>query len=171
MFALISMVLAADPTRCVVSWSGPAAQCAVRGSYIVDGTGPTRRAAEWAARNQLTTILNANAAVQMQMHPGYLEEDFTRCDQAAQHADTFCFEAPDLADDKFCFVTFDDKNCWDGTVLNVEAVGWRVLEEGRDTMCPKVDQYQVELDYDNLATRRMVCQARCEEHVKVSCPE
>lgn len=171
MIALISLVLAADPTRCVVSWSGPAAQCAVRGAYIVEGTGPSRRAAEWAAREQMSTLLSSNAALQMQMHPGYRDEDFSRCDYQAAHAQSYCFAAPELAEEKYCFVTFDDKNCWDGSVLTVEAPGWRVLDMGRESMCSKVNQYQVELNYSNVDLRRLTCRARCEEQVRVSCPE
>lgn len=171
MIALISMVLAAEPTRCVVSWSGPAAQCAVRGSYIVEGTGPSPRAAAWAAREELSSILETTAAVQTQSLPGYREQDFSGCDQQAAQAQTYCFAAPELAEEKFCFVTFDDKNCWDGTVLNVEDVGWRVLDEARETMCAKVDQYQVELNYSNTNLRRLTCKARCEQYTRVSCPE
>jgi len=137
----------------------------------VDGTGPTPRAAEAAAHRQLAEILETNAAIQMQTLSTYSEDDFSRCDQAAARAETYCFDDSSLASDKFCFVTFDDKNCWDGTVLNVEDVGWKVLEDARSTMCDRVDQYQVDLNYDNVMLRRLTCRSRCEQRVRVSCPE
>ena len=53
MWWLLALAWAAEPTRCVASWTGPEPGCALSGSWSVDETGPTSRVAERGAHEAL----------------------------------------------------------------------------------------------------------------------
>jgi hypothetical protein len=171
LFFLPALALAADPARCVATWTGPKADCAVRGELTASANGTSRRAAEKAIHKELAVVTErAVAGARLQM-PGVAVAEFAGCAaRVEKEAFVDCFDAPELAEIRLCFVQLDDPTCWNGDVLNMEGVAWQMLAKGRKKMCEAVDERLVTQNYLDVATRRAVCAATCEMKTRVSCP-
>ena len=171
MLLFSTLALAGTPVRCVATWTGPKADCALRGELTASANGPSRGAAEKAIKKEIGVVTErAVAGAQLQM-PGVPASDFAGCAaRVAGEAFVDCFDAPELAEIRLCFVQLDDPTCWNGDVLNMEGVSWQMLAKGKKKMCEAVDERLVAQNYLDVATRRAVCAATCEMKTKVSCP-
>ena len=167
---LIGLVLAGEATRCTAVWAGPAPGCPLIGSFEVDGTASTKKGAERAARAQLSEVLLLSAQARIVESSVLSDADFGQCDDLVAQAYVNCFPEPELALEKFCFITLDAPECWSGEVLTVETDAWRALEEGRRQLCLKVDERLVQQNYSGLELNRAKCQAVCQDEVKARCP-
>lgn len=175
MFLLLGQLIlaaqAGEPTRCYASWTGPVPGCAIKGKVSATATGPNEQAAERALERQLTTILDLRSQAMMARIPYLAEAAFMVCEEmAATRAFVNCFPEPELAEPAFCFARFNNPDCWTGEVLAVEAVGWRVLGEGRSRMCGRVDERIVAKGYSDTEKRRATCAASCVAETTVLCP-
>lgn len=171
LFGTVALALAAEPNRCVVSWSPPTSGCAIRTTIEAHGSGPNRKAAERAARKQLGVAIDATALSQMARLGTPVLGDFSSCKDDVATAYIDCFPDTTLsAPDALCFVTLDDVECWNGDVLHVETLGWKALEEGRKQMCAAVDARIVALNYTDMVPKQAICKAACEVKTVVRCP-
>jgi hypothetical protein len=170
-FALVSLVLAAGPTRCTATWSGPERGCALRGDVQATATAPTEKGAERAIQKEIARVVDVSSDAMMAQIPFLHQAEFSTCqDTISDAAIVSCTSEPQLAGSNYCFVVFQDDDCWSGDVLSIEDVGWRALENGRREMCSRVDQRLVEQNYNNVGMQRAVCRAKCEQETVVSCP-
>jgi hypothetical protein len=166
-----SMVLAAEPTRCVAKWSGPVAGCPLRGELQASATATSRAAAERGARKEMGKVVRLTVAATVARIPAMTEAEFASCLKTVPEAAFLnCFDEPTLVPEAYCFADLPDPDCWTGEVLPIEEDGWRALDVGRATMCAKVDARLVTLNYTDLALRRAVCQVSCESKTTVRCP-
>ncbi len=167
--ALLPLALA-GPARCVASWTGPAAGCALRGELTASAAGPSEKAAERAVQRQLAKVTELAVAAHRARIPTLGPESFTSCAATVKEdAHVNCFPDEDLAEEGLCFVELADPECWTGQVRQVEGVGWQVLGAGRDALCRAVDERLVEQNYTDVATRRAVCAASCAAKTTVRC--
>lgn len=166
----LGFALAGQPAWCVASWQAPEPGCAIEGRIVSSAAGPSLEAAEAAARKRLGRVANLAAddlvgnqfAAPAQV--GYCEA------LARENAEVSCSDVQSASDGDYCFVTFEDADCWDGTVLTVERGGWQAVVRGRQRMCAAVDAREVRQNYGNVDERRTRCAERCATGVVVSCP-
>lgn len=171
MMLVLASLASAGPSRCVATWSGPVEGCALRGEVAASGAGLSEKAADRAVRKHLARVVDRSIAASLARMTIADESQFRSCEAVVQaKAYVNCFEDPALAAPSFCFVDLPDPTCWTGEVLQVEDVGWRALERGRDKMCAAVDARLVSQNYTELPTRRAVCAAACETKTTVRCP-
>lgn len=170
LFLLTSLALAAEASWCIASWDAPASSCAIDGRMTASAAGVNEDAAADAARRRLGRVaqLAANDLV------GYRElraDDLAGCAETVpDEAEVSCQPVESPVDGDYCFVTFDDAGCWDGTVLTVSRGGWQAVVIGRERMCNAVDARLARLRYTNSDERRKECSARCAAEAVVSCP-
>jgi hypothetical protein len=167
---LLPLALAGEATRCVATWMGAQPGCGVGERFHVEGTGANPKAAEKAAQEQLTQVLELYAASRMAVTPLLTPEAYSGCSGSAAQTHLSCFPEPELKETQFCFVVFNEKECWTGEVLNLEDAGWRALERGRKDMCTRSDAWLEQQAYQDVLLRRARCAALCEERTRVTCP-
>ncbi len=167
---LLPLALAGEATRCVATWVGAQPGCGVGERFTVDGTGASQKTAEKAARDQLAQVLDLYAKARMAATPLLTSEAYASCSGIAAQSYLSCFPEPILKETQFCFVVFNEKDCWTGEVLNLEDTGWRALERGRKDMCARSDSWLEQQAYQDVTQRRARCAALCEERTRVTCP-
>ena len=161
---------AADPARCVAAWNGAVAGCNVRESFDITAGGASDKAAQKATRSALEAALLAYAAAWKAASPLVDPAETAQCAAKAASTSVDCFPDPTLADEKFCYATLDDANCWPGDVLKLELTGHRSWDQGRKDMCAAVDKHLVAQNYADVEQRRSQCAASCVAKTKVNCP-
>jgi hypothetical protein len=167
---LVHTALAADPVRCVATLSTPTEGCMIRDTLSLTAGGRTEAAATKAARAALKDALGKAGEAFRRLQPAANPKDLLACDALVETAHVDCFPDAGLAQPKYCFVTLDDADCWDGDVLELEDTGWKVFDAGRKTMCAAVDERAVKQAYGDVETRRAKCAASCTGHTQVRCP-
>jgi len=159
-----------DGVRCVAVWRGPEPGCTLNGGIEASATRSSSEAAAKAARRTLSRALELAAsdlAKVSDRSPG----EYTMCNALPlENADLSCTAEESDTDGDFCFVTFDDPECWDGTVLTFERTGWRSQVDGRRALCEAVDARLVKQNYRDVEERRVRCQESCAIGVTISCP-
>lgn len=172
MLLLLAFAFASEPpNRCVVSWSPPASDCAIRTTIDAQGAGPNRKSAERAARRQLEVAIDATALALIARLGTPIPSDFSGCKVAVDSAYVDCYPDTSLAAaDALCFVTFDDGDCWNGDVMHLETTGWKALAMGRDMMCAAVDARIVSQNYTDAVQKQAICKASCATKTVVRCP-
>lgn len=171
MISLLFSVALAGPSRCVATWTGPAPGCAIRAPIVASGAALSEKAARRALAAHLDSVIELTIVASRARLTTLGPAEFAACsDIVSRDAYVNCFEEPALAAPAFCFVGFDDPTCWTGEVLEVEDVGWRALQGGRDKMCTAVDTRIVSQKYTDEATRRPICAAACASKTTVRCP-
>lgn len=167
---LLSLALAGEGTRCVATWVGAQPGCGVGERFTVDGTGANEKAAEKAAYEQLAQVLDLYATARMTATPLLTSDAYAACSSLAASTHLSCFPEASLKETQFCFVVFNEKDCWTGEVLNLEDTGWRALERGRTDMCARSDAWLEQQAYRDVVLRRARCAALCQERTRVTCP-
>ncbi len=161
---------AAEPFRCVAAWSGAVAGCNVRESFDITAGGASEKAAQKATRGALEAALAAYASAWKVASPLVDPAETAECAAKAAATSVDCYPDATLADEKFCYVTLDDANCWSGDVLKVEITGHKSWDQGRKDMCAAVDKHLVAQNYTDVELRRSQCAASCAARTKVNCP-
>lgn len=162
--------LAGEPNRCVAAWTGPVTGCNVRESFDITAGGASDKAAQKATRGALEAALMAYAAAWKAQSPLVDPAETSQCAAKAAAVSVDCFPDATLADDKFCYVTLDDANCWTGDVLKIELTGHKAWDQGRKDMCAAVDKHLVAQNYADVELRRTQCAASCAAKTKANCP-
>jgi hypothetical protein len=171
LLALAPLVFAGGPSRCVVTWEGPATGCELHGHYQATAAGPTPKAAEKSARKQMEKVVDLSTTAALDKRSTLTPSQFASCQaHVAEEAYVNCFEDPTLTESSYCFVQLDDRDCWTGEVFQVEDVAWKAMDTGREQMCARVDARLVKLNYTDLELHRAECQASCESKTTVKCP-
>ncbi|MFN7147474.1 MAG: hypothetical protein ACK4YP_27150, partial [Myxococcota bacterium] len=165
------LAFAREAARCVATWRATVPGAAIDEEIVTSATGPSREAAERAARRRIGRVAELTAddlvSIDDYLHPA----QFAACtDAASREAEISCNRVRATADGDLCFVTFDDPECWDGRVLTVDDSWSRALVTGRQRMCEEVDARQVRLNYTDLDRRRAECRESCATRTVVSCP-
>ncbi len=169
-FSLVTAsALAGDPVRCVASVQAPTTDCGLRGEFSVTAAARTERAATTAARAALSETLGKAVAHVLLSQPASTL-DSAKCTALVADAHVNCFPDAALAKPLYCFVSLPDERCWNGEVLTVEDVGWKVFGRGTAEMCKAVDARLVGQNFTDLAVRRAECAASCLKATTVSCP-
>lgn len=171
LLALVAVALA-GPARCAATWTGPAPTCALRGEVKATAAGPSEAAARRALKKEIAEVVRLTVASQRARIPTQVAAEFEGC-AAVVTEDAFvnCFADDSLVEASMCFAELDDRQCWTGQVVQVEGVGWHVLDAGRDAICKAVDERLVTSGWSDLATRRAVCAAACQSRATVRCVE
>jgi hypothetical protein len=159
---------AAEGVSCSASWGGPTTGCPLTAGFTTAATRSSVGDAERAARRELARVLDLTARDLVRRVPARSEAEFGLCEDAAMEQATVDCSGPPAG--SFCFVTFDDDDCWNGAVLTVDHGGWRGLLDGRAAMCDAVDARLVGQGWEDLDARRAACQASCLDAAEVSCP-
>jgi hypothetical protein len=154
MFLLYTLLAHAEGARCVATWQADAKACGIEGSLMTSATGPSMEAAERLARRRLGRVAELTAEDLVEKVRSHTGSEFFGCAENGP----------------FCFITLDDPECWDGTVLTIDDQGWRAVLAGRQMMCEAVDARQVRLNYTHVDERRTRCQESCAIGAVVSCP-
>lgn len=171
MLLLLLSLAHAEGSRCVATWRGPLPGCAIDGDVVASATRGSSTAAERAARRQLAKVLILTANDLVNRVPYRLPAEYVLCaERTFDEADIDCSAEASSTDGEFCFVTFDDPECWPDDVLTVGYGGWRAVIDGRTEMCEQVDARLVRLEYADLEERRARCMESCAIRTMVSCP-
>jgi hypothetical protein len=161
---------AAEPTRCVATWTPPVPGCALRQPVSALAAGRSEAAARRAVMRQLEENLGALAAALAAEVPGLPAESLEACPATAADGLVACFVDRELAEERICVVGLRDEACWTGDYLNVRARGWEAIEQGREAMCSAVAQRIATLGYAEAGKRQAICQASCQVKTTVVCP-
>lgn len=167
---ILSTAFAGDPVRCAATVTTPTEGCNLRDSFTVTSGGRTEAAATRAAQKALKDALMKSSAAFYAAQPAANAKETVACEALVEGAHVDCFPEAGLAEDKYCFVTLSAPDCWDDTVLEVEARGWKAFDAGRKAMCDAVDARAVKLNYPDVEARRIKCAAACATHTLVRCP-
>ncbi|MDP2309166.1 MAG: hypothetical protein Q8P18_24295 [Pseudomonadota bacterium] len=171
MLLFLASLAYAEGARCVATWRGPVPGCPIEGDVVASATRGSTTAAERAARRQLAKVLNLTADDLVDRVPNRYPAEYVLCtERTLDEADIDCSAETSSVDGEFCFVTFDDPECWTGAVLTVDYGGWRAVIDGRAEMCEQVDARLLRLDYSDTEERRARCQESCAMRTMVSCP-
>ncbi|MES2640761.1 MAG: hypothetical protein V4850_14795 [Myxococcota bacterium] len=161
----------AEGARCVATWRGPLPGCPIDGDVVASATRGSATSAERAARRQLAKVLELTADDLVERIPDRYSAEYVLCtERTFDEADVSCSTERASNDGQFCFVTFEDPECWSGEVLTVDYGGWRAVIDGRVSMCEQVDARLVRLDYSDVEEKRAQCQESCAMRTMVSCP-
>jgi hypothetical protein len=162
---------ATEGFSCTAVWTGPAPGCPIDTWMIGDATRRTLAQADHAARRELANLLATTGRELAARGGNWDNVDFGLCEATALDRVTVeCSNVVADRDGDLCFVTFDDQDCWDGTVFTFDAAGWRAEADARRGMCAAVDDALVARNWSNLEEDRRTCGERCLFETRVSCP-
>jgi hypothetical protein len=169
---LATLALAAgDGVHCVAVWRAPVPGCPLDGAIEASATRGTVDAAARAARRSLARALEFAGDQIVERVQNRYSAEFALCEDLVEEgSDLICTEAQSAVDGDLCFITFDDAECWDGTVATFDRSGWRSALAERAEFCDAVDDRIVAQNYRGLEERRQSCQERCAVGATVSCP-
>lgn len=168
---LISLAYAEPGFECEVVWAGPVAGCPIDGAISTRASRKNVDAAEKAARRQLARLLELTSEDLVSRSSTRSEAEYVLCEDIVnEELAVECTEDATTLDGDFCFVTFDDPECWNGDVLTIDRGGWRAVVDGRRMMCEAVDEMLILQNYTGLEERRRECGDRCAIETRVSCP-
>ncbi len=171
--ALLPLVLllgepgwAAPPVRCEAIWIGPVRHCGLQGEWAATGAGRREESAKKSAVIRLVRAVHAAAELDAIRRP-LAGTDPARCAAKAEEtARVICFPEPSLAQKRHCYVDLPVENCGAFPMFEIDGVGWKVSEKGRDRMCKAVEKRLLLAD----PATRARCRSRCAQDARVRCP-
>ncbi|MDP6932235.1 MAG: hypothetical protein QGG40_04925 [Myxococcota bacterium] len=179
--------------RCEAVWIGPSDGCLLTGTWIATGTGKDGDKARKAATSRLVKAVEVGArASEMRVagtiaaaHAANLED---RCSQVvADNALLTCHSDSDLLERRICFTdlpptykgspwidpprsgSLELVSCWDGSIMEMEGVGWKVQEKSRKKLCK--DSLQGNMGAGMSELDSLDCFSRCLQTARVRCLE
>lgn len=167
---VVSLALAEEPTRCVATVNTPLPTCSLHGTFTVTAGGKTEAAATKSVRAALDIALEKSADASRVAQPTTDRAAHEGCYAVADTAHVDCFADASLKEAKFCFITFADADCWNGDVLELEDIGWKVFVAGTAKMCSAVSERLSLQNYTDAEVRRAKCAASCLSQTVVRCP-
>ena len=174
MLSLSPPAAAADvPQRCEAVFQGPIKGCELLGVWTVGAAARSEPAARRVATDRLATLMAAVAEERALKAPGTPAADTAAvmvksCPAAvAASARVVCYPEPQLAEDHICFAQLRSPECYRGSSLDVQGVGWKAIEKGREAICAAVDAGLSEQRATPAA--RAACTAECLQRAEVRC--
>ncbi|MBL8615390.1 MAG: hypothetical protein JNM72_07265 [Deltaproteobacteria bacterium] len=161
------------PHRCEAVFVGPTKECELLGTWTVSGVGRSEGGARKVALGRLAELmiaaLDERAAKTAGTASAALAESQRKsCPAAAPAAATVvCYPEPTLAEDQLCFGQLRVPECYRGPSIDLQGVGYKMLEKARDQICTEVD---LELERAGAtALSRLSCQVECMQRAEVRC--
>lgn len=164
---------AEPPHRCEAVFVGPTKECELLGTWTVSGVARSEDAARKVALGRLAELmiaaLDERAAKTAGTASAALAEGQRKsCPAAAPAAATVvCYPEPALAEDQLCFAQLRVPDCYRGPSIDLQGVGYKMVEKARDQICAQVD---LELERAGAtALSRLSCQVECMQRAEVRC--
>lgn len=164
---------ASGPHRCEAVFVGPTKACELLGTWTVSGAGRSEDAARKVALDRLSelviTALDERALKTAGTPSAALAEaQRKRCPAAAPAAATVvCYAEPALAADQLCFGQLRVPECYRGPSVDMQGVGYKMIEKARDQICAEVD---LQLEQAGApALTRLSCAVACMQQAEVRC--
>lgn len=161
------------PHRCEAVFQGPVKGCEVLGTWTVGAAARTEDAARRAASDRMSDVMQVIAeerALKAPAGPGAegAAALAKACPEvAAANLRLVCYPEPQLTEDHICFAQLRSPDCYRGSSLDLQGVGWKAIEKGRELICAAVDSGLTEQRATPL--QRASCAAECLQRAEVRC--
>ncbi len=161
------------PFRCEAVFMGPAKDCGLDGAWTVTGTGRNEAQARKNAESRLEELIEAAVELRASKAAGTIamatvEIERKQCPSAAEAETKFyCHAEPSLAEDQLCFAALNDSSCYSGYSLDMQGVGWKMLETGHDQLCSAVRTEQQRSKASD--AQQLRCEVTCLREARLRC--
>lgn len=166
-------VAASVAHRCEAVFVGPSKECELLGTWTVSSAGRNEDAARKLVLDRLSALMVTaldERALRTAGTPSaaLAEAQRKRCPAAAPAAATVvCYPEPALATDQLCFAQLRNPECYRGPSIDLQGVGYKMAEKGRDMICTEVD-VQLSVAAASELTR-LSCAVECMQKAEVRC--
>ncbi len=161
------------PHRCEAVFVGPTKECELLGTWTVSGVARTEDSARKVALGRLAALMIAALDERAAKTAGtasaaLAEAQRKSCPAAAPAAArVVCYPEPALAEDQLCFGQLRVPDCYRGPSIDLQGVGYKVVEKTRDQICTQVDLELEQAGATGLS--RLSCQVECMQRAEVRC--
>ena len=159
--------------HCEAVFVGPSKECELLGTWTVSSAGRSEDDARKVVLDRLSALMVTaldERALRMAGTPSaaLAEAQRKRCPAAAPAAATVvCYPEPAMAGDQLCFAQLRNPDCYRGSSIDLQGVGYKMAEKGRDLICTEVDM-QLSLAGASELTR-LSCAVECMQKAEVRC--
>jgi hypothetical protein len=161
------------PHRCEAVFQGPVKGCDVLGTWTVSAAARGEDAARKAVTGRMSALMAVVAeerALKAAGSPGSegAAAMAKGCPEvAAANVRVVCYPEPQLVEDHLCFAQLRSPDCYRGSSLDIQGIGWKALEKGRESICAAVELGLTEQRATPL--QQASCKVECLQRAEVRC--